>query len=105
MTGADSDNYDKKVICEVYRSPREEGMYLYVNKADGLSRVPEALLRRFGKAHQAMVLVLTPGRKLARASVEKVMACLEAPGYYLQLPPRVEGENEQQSIHQHNSKL
>jgi hypothetical protein len=94
-----------KVISEIYRSPKEEGMYLYVKKAEGLSRVPEALLRKFGKPQQAMVLVLTPAKKLARVSAEKVIESLETQGYYLQLPPLAQQDAEMSQIHSHNSKL
>ncbi len=94
-----------KVISEIYRSPKEEGMYLYVNKSEGLSRVPEALLQRFGKPRQAMVLVLTPEKKLARASVEKVIESLQTQGYYLQLPPLSEVTDEMRLVRSYNSKL
>lgn len=83
-----------KVICDVLRSPREEGLYLYVKREEGLKHVPDALLNRFGKPQPAMTLVLTPERKLARTTAERVLACLEDPGYYLQLPPRPETEAE-----------
>lgn len=94
-----------KVISEIYRSPKEEGMYLYVKKSEGLSRVPEALLQKFGRPQQAMVLVLTAEKKLARAEAIKVMECLESQGYYLQLPPLAQHDIEMKQIHSHNSKL
>ena len=53
---------DKKVIVSVFRSPKKEGMYLYVEKQEGLDRVPESLQQQFGKAELAMPLVLTPER-------------------------------------------
>ena len=46
-----------KKICTIYRSPKKEGMYLYVDKAEDLARVPEALLQSFGKPEQAMTLL------------------------------------------------
>jgi uncharacterized protein YcgL (UPF0745 family) len=94
-----------KIICEIYRSPKEEGMYLYVKKEEGLSRVPEALLRMFGKPQQAMVLLLTPGKKLAHATVEKVAESLEGQGFYLQLPPRDTRDPEAERLRTLNSKL
>lgn len=94
-----------KLISEIYRSPKEEGMYLYVKKEEGLSRVPDALLQRFGKPQQAMVLVLTPEKKLARASVEKVIESLETQGYYLQLPPLADVTEEMRQLRSLNSKL
>jgi uncharacterized protein len=94
-----------KVICQIFRSPKEEGMYLYVKKEEGLTKVPEELLKLFGKPLPAMVLLLTPEKKLARVSVEKVVASLEAQGYYLQLPPRNEQDPEMAQMRAFNSKL
>jgi uncharacterized protein YcgL (UPF0745 family) len=94
-----------KVICQIFRSPKEEGMYLYVKKEEGLTKVPEELLKLFGKPLPAMVLLLTPEKKLARVSVEKVVASLETQGYYLQLPPRNEQDPEMAQMRAFNSKL
>lgn len=92
-----------KKICSIYRSSRHEGMYLYVEKADELSRVPEALLQKFGKPEPAMTLVLTPERKLARADIGKVLEALEANGYYLQMPPQPDAS--MRELREKNSKL
>lgn len=94
-----------KIICQIYRSPKEEGMYLYVKKDDGLSRVPEDLLLLFGTPQPAMVLLLTPEKKLAHADVEKVATSLEEKGYYLQMPPRAQRDAEAERIRALNSKL
>lgn len=94
-----------KIICEIYRSPKEEGMYLYVKKEEGLSRVPDELLKMFGKPQQAMVLLLTPGKKLAHASVEKVAENLEEKGFYLQMPPRDDRDPDAERVRALNSKL
>ncbi len=80
-------------------------MYLYVKKDEGLTRVPEDLLKLFGRPQQAMVLLLTPGKKLAHASVEKVAESLETQGFYLQLPPRNERDPEAERLRALNSKL
>ena len=76
-----------KVIVSIYRSPKKEGMYLYVEKSEGLERVPEALLKQFGEAELAMTLLLTPERKLARAEAPKVLAAITEQGFFLQMPP------------------
>jgi len=39
-----------KKICQIYKSNKHEGMYLYVAKEHGLSKVPEALINQFGVA-------------------------------------------------------
>lgn len=71
----------------VYRSSRKPDMYLYVDAGDDLGPVPEALLERFGKPVEALSLMLTAERSLARADAGRVLASIEAEGYYLQLPP------------------
>lgn len=76
-----------KRICAVYRSSRREGMYLYVDKSEGLERVPESLLAEFGRPQPALTLVLTPERRLARAQAAEVLAAIADQGYFLQLPP------------------
>jgi len=74
-------------LVQVFRSPREQGMYLYVDKKEGVLRVPEALLAKFGTPESAMLLMLTPDKKLARAKAANVLAAIQEKGFYLQLPP------------------
>jgi uncharacterized protein len=76
-----------KRICSIYKSPRKNEMYLYVLKADGLKRVPEALLAAFGPPALAFEMILTPERTLAREDIHKVLANLDEQGYHLQMPP------------------
>ena len=77
-------------------------MYLYVDKQEDLERVPDALLKRFGKPEQAMTLVLTPERQLARVDIKKVLAGLEEQGFFLQMPPQP--DRNMQKLHEKNSK-
>ncbi|MBZ9560397.1 MULTISPECIES: YcgL domain-containing protein [Modicisalibacter] len=76
-----------KTLCEIFRSPRKEEMYLYVDKRRGLEPVPEELLERFGKPQPVMTLLLGTERKLARVDTARVIAAIAEKGYYLQLPP------------------
>lgn len=78
-------------------------MYLYVDKQEDLERVPDALLKRFGKPEQAMTLVLTPERELARVDIKKVLAGLEEQGFFLQMPPQP--DRDMQKLHEKNSKM
>lgn len=75
------------IICSVYLSSRKDGMYLYVDKRDGLNKVPDALIEMFGQAKHVMDIPLTAERKLARVDSEKVLAELADKGFYLQMPP------------------
>ncbi|WP_421683836.1 hypothetical protein HKW98_05115 [Stutzerimonas urumqiensis] len=76
-----------KRICSIYKSPRKNEMYLYVDKRDALTRVPEGLLAAFGAPQHRFDLVLTPERTLAREDVVKVLENIEKQGYHLQMPP------------------
>lgn len=92
-----------RVICSIYHSTKKEGTYLYVNKSRGLECLPQALIDLFGTPREAMTLMLTPEKKLARADIHKVLAALEDQGFYLQLPPSSEAY--MQEINKHNDKL
>jgi uncharacterized protein YcgL (UPF0745 family) len=80
-------------ICSIYRSAKVEGMYLYVDKAEGLKRVPEPLLQRFGKAELAMTLLIHAERKLARADAVQILQAIAQSGFFLQLPPQSEHDS------------
>ncbi len=79
-----------KLLCEIFKSPRKDEMYLYVDKRQGLAEVPAVLLERFGKPISVMTMILTPEKPLARAKTEDVMAAIRDKGYYLQMPPAKE---------------
>lgn len=83
---------DQRRLVSVWRSSRREGMYLYVDRAEGMQRVPEPLLQMFGVPQHAMDLLLTPARTLARASAAEVLAALRDQGFFLQLPPQPDEE-------------
>lgn len=76
-----------KLLCEIFKSPRKEEMYLYVDKRYGLAEVPQALLERFGKPVAVMTMILTPEKRLGRAQAGDVMAAIREKGFYFQLPP------------------
>ncbi|MNZ35508.1 Protein YcgL [compost metagenome] len=76
-----------KRICSVYKSPRKREMYLYVDKREALSRVPEGLLAAFGAPQLVFDMLLTPERKLAREDALQVLENIEKQGYHLQMPP------------------
>ncbi|MEY1662182.1 YcgL domain-containing protein [Isoalcanivorax beigongshangi] len=75
------------LMCSIYKSSKQDEMYLYVNKKLGLEVVPEALLARFGTPKLVLDLMMKPGRTLARVDAEKVREALNGQGWYLQLPP------------------
>ncbi|ELY3854455.1 YcgL domain-containing protein [Providencia huaxiensis] len=78
------------MICAIYRSPKREQTYLYIEKKDDFSRVPEDLLAQFGTPQFAMLIALDKRDRLANADLARVKADLIDVGYYLQFPPPVE---------------
>ncbi|MCP8463616.1 YcgL domain-containing protein [Pseudomonas sp. ZM23] len=79
-----------KRICSIYKSPRKNEMYLYVDKREALTRVPEALIAVFGPPQHTFDLVLSPERQLAREDINKVLENIEKQGFHLQMPPTEE---------------
>jgi uncharacterized protein YcgL (UPF0745 family) len=77
----------KPEICSIYKSSKKDEMYIYVRKADTLSRVPEALLAMFGTPKLFGTLLITPDKKLARAEAAQVLGDIVEKGFYLQMPP------------------
>lgn len=76
-----------KLLCSVFKSAKLDAMYLYVDKIQGLSRVPQELLESFGKPIHALTFILKPGRRLAKEDADKVLGNIQNRGYHLQLPP------------------
>ena len=46
------------MFCVIYRSTSRDQTYLYVEKKDDFSRVPEELMKSFGRPQLAMLLPL-----------------------------------------------
>jgi len=79
-------------ICDVYKSRSKEGMYLYVEKADALTRVPELLLERLGQTQHVMTMLIKPEQKIAQSTGEQLLKAIADNGFYLQLPPAEDAE-------------
>lgn len=77
----------ERKIVQVFRSSKQDEMYIYVAKDVGLSLVPEALMARFGRGIPAMVILLDENKKLARTDASQVLTAIRDNGYFLQLPP------------------
>jgi len=71
----------------IYRSAKRAETYVYLTAADEFTCLPADLRQAMGKLELVMEIELYPGRKLARAKAETVLAALQERGYYLQMPP------------------
>ena len=76
-----------RLFVSVFRSPRKQGMYLYVERGQDLDELPGSMMGYFGKPESALDLVLTSQRRLARASAADVIAAIREQGFYIQMPP------------------
>jgi len=85
----------------IYKSLKKDELYLYLQKKDDFSALPEPLLNSFGKIEFVMELEITPERKLAREDVNKVLLGLQEKGFFVQMPPVILPN----TIVQKNSKL
>jgi uncharacterized protein YcgL (UPF0745 family) len=74
--------------CSIYKGSKKYDAYLYVEKQDDFSRVPDVLLKMMGKLEFVMTIDLRAQRKLAQADVEEVIAKLDKEGFYLQMPKK-----------------
>ena len=75
------------MLCTIYKSARKAQTYLFINKLDDFSEVPEALMKTFGTPQLVTILNLAAKDKLAMADINKVRTNLKEQGFYLQLPP------------------
>ena len=76
------------LTCEIYKSKKNEELYLYVEQSERFDRVPPSLLDQINQEKIIMTVMLSPERKLARADVEKVLLEIQEKGFYLQMPPQ-----------------
>ncbi len=75
------------MLCAVYKSPKKKLTYLFVNKRNDFSSVPDGLLTTFGSPQLISMINLAKQDKLAFSDINKVKQQLTQQGYYLQLSP------------------
>jgi uncharacterized protein YcgL (UPF0745 family) len=75
--------------CFIYKSSRKEELYVYLDKRDDFSSLPDALKQNLGQLIFVMELQLSPERKLAREDVAKVMDNIRNKGFFVQMPPTI----------------
>ena len=78
------------MLCAVYKSSKKSETYLYVPGRDDFSKVPEALLKTFGKPVFMMIMPLKKDRVMDSVQIDKLRNDLKINGFYLQLPPATE---------------
>lgn len=76
------------MLCAIYKSPKEAGMYLYIEKRDQFEALPEALLTVFGKPVFVMLFNLAGTKPLVNADKTEVFQQIKEKGFYLQTPKK-----------------
>jgi uncharacterized protein YcgL (UPF0745 family) len=79
--------------CEVYRSNRKAGTYLFVADAEDLGNLPDDLKARLEPLEWVMAIDLAERDTLAATRPATVIDSIESRGFFLQLPPGEETES------------
>ncbi|MBQ4877838.1 YcgL domain-containing protein [Pseudoalteromonas luteoviolacea] len=75
------------MLSAVYKSSKKADTYLFVEKRDDFSKVPEPLMSTFGTPIFVMLVDLARREKLGVADLSTVKEKLTEQGFYLQIPP------------------
>lgn len=75
-------------LSAVYKSSRKVDTYLYVEKTNDFSKVPDVLLKQFGRPVFVMTVPLSKRNKVANLNTDDFIERLDRDGFYLQLPPK-----------------
>ncbi len=75
--------------CFVYKSLAKPDTYVYLDRRDDVSHLPEGLRTLLGRLSFVLELELTPDAKLAREKPADVLGNLRERGYHLQLPEKI----------------
>ena len=79
--------------CEVYRSNRKAGTYLFVADPEDLGNLPDGLKARLEPLEWVMALDLAERDTLAATRPATVIDSIESQGFFLQLPPGEETDS------------
>lgn len=74
-------------LCTIYKCSKKADAFLFIEKADDFSKVPDALKKMIGTPKLFMTLDLDGRKKLGVANLAKVKSELVDKGFYFQLPP------------------
>ena len=61
--------------------------FLFIEKRDDFSKVPEPLMTMFGQPQYVMIINLAKRTQLGVADLDTLKQSLSDQGYYLQIPP------------------
>ncbi|WP_371192878.1 YcgL domain-containing protein [Glaciecola sp. SC05] len=77
-------------LCAVYKASRRADTYLYVPEKGDFTKVPSALLKAVGTPLFVMLIPVGKREHIANLPRDTFIEKVQAEGFYLQLPPKVE---------------
>ena len=75
------------MLTAVYKSKKKADTFLFIEKRDDFSKVPEPLMAMFGQPQYVMIINLAKRTQLGVADLDTLKQSLGDQGYYLQIPP------------------
>ena len=78
------------MLTAVYKSKKKADTFLFIEKRDDFSKVPEPLMTMFGQPQYVMIINLAKRTQLGVADLDTLKQSLSDQGYYLQIPPQEE---------------
>lgn len=75
------------MLCDVYKTEKTEGLYLFVKPSQRFDELPEELHRLFVNPEKFLEVNLDEHKELAQVKASDVIASLNEKGYFIQLPP------------------
>ncbi|WP_409425956.1 YcgL domain-containing protein [Pseudoalteromonas sp. RW-H-Ap-1] len=75
------------MLTAVYKSKKKADTFLFVEKRDDFSKVPEPLMAMFGQPQYVMIINLAKRTQLGVADLDTLKQSLSDQGFYLQIPP------------------
>lgn len=73
--------------CDVYKTEKTEGLYLFVKPSQKFDELPEELHSLFINPEKFLEIKLDENKELAQVKALDVMASLNEKGYFIQFPP------------------
>ena len=80
--------------CYIYRSSIKEGLYVYLADEDGLTSLPDPVMKQLGTPEYSMTLDLHPDRKMSQEDPVVVLENLKSDGFHVQMPRDIEHQLE-----------
>ena len=75
------------MLTAVYKSKKKADTFLFIEKRDDFSKVPEPLMAMFGQPQYVMIINLAKRTQLGVADLDTLKQSLSDQGYYLQIQP------------------